>query len=503
MPRLPLALLRHAYTVHPLLPLLLRECRDLPSARNELRWLSEHALAARPGERRGNRHRHCRGGKAGSGPMAQEIDRNGGVDAVRVQSRVQSRLREMVRRRARGVPLQYILGDQPFGELEMLCRRGVLIPRPETESYPTRVANLLLSKLAPTRRKGLAHRVEYKCEHLPTLRIVDLCTGTGCIPLLLHSLLSPVFPKLQICGVDISTRALKLARENLKHNIALGMLSERAREEVSFIKGDVLSGLSGLSGLYTSSVTPASKTAAAAAEPEINPVITILLSNPPYISPAQFANGTTARSVRRYEPKLALVPPARAPIHRQQQGHPHPRTQPPSADRAPLPTANNKTQNGNADNTTTTTTTTTTDAAGASSLPSPAASELRLEMSACDAAVVSARREDMFYPHVLSAALSWVDADLVVLECGDKGQAGRVAEMARRVLGGLGDGDNDNDNDGGGVEVEVWKCDDDRGGGCRLGMGDEDEDGSGSDADGGARAVVVRRGIFRDKQQDI
>ncbi|EEH02611.1 conserved hypothetical protein [Histoplasma capsulatum G186AR] len=489
MPRLPLALLRHAYTVHPLLPLLLRECRDLPSARNELRWLSEHALAACRGERRGSRHRHCHGGKAGSGPMAQEIDRNGGVDAVRVQSR----LREMVRRRARGVPLQYILGDQPFGELEMLCRRGVLIPRPETESYTTRVANLLLSKLAPTRRKGLAHRDECKCEHLPTLRIVDLCTGTGCIPLLLHSLLSPVFPKLQICGVDISARALKLARENLKHNIALGMLSERAREEVSFVKGNVLSGQSELSELYTSSVTPSSKTAAAAAaaaEPEINPVITILLSNPPYISPAQFANGTTARSVRRYEPKLALVPPARAPIHRQQQGHPHPRTQSPSADRAPLPTANNKPQNSNADNTTTTTT----DAAGASSLPSPAASERRLEMGACDAAVVDARREDMFYPHVLSAALSWVDADLVVLECGDKGQAGRVAEMARRVLGRLGDGD--------GVEVEVWKCDDDGGGGgCRLGMGDGGEDGDDSDGDGGdddddggARAVVVRRG---------
>ncbi|EER40586.1 conserved hypothetical protein [Histoplasma capsulatum H143] len=428
MPRLPLALLRHAYTVHPLLPLLLRECRDLPSARNELRWLSEHSLAARRGERRGNRHRHCHGGKAGSGPMAQEIDRNGGVDAVRVQSR----LREMVRRRARGVPLQYILGDQPFGELEMLCRRGVLIPRPETESYTTRVANLLLSKLAPTRQKDLTHRDECKCEHLPTLRIVDLCTGTGCIPLLLHSLLSPVFPKLQICAVDISTRALKLARENLKHNIALGMLSERAREEVSFVKGDVLSGLSELSGLCSSSVTPASKTAAAAAaaaEPEINPVITILLSNPPYISPAQFANGTTARSVRRYEPRLALVPPTRRPIHRQQQEHPHPRAESPSVDRAPLPTANNKPQNSNADNNTTTTTT---DAPGASSLPSPAASERRLEMSACDVAVVSARREDMFYPHVLSAALSWVDADLVVLECGDKGQAGGL----RRWLGG-------------------------------------------------------------------
>lgn len=35
----------------------------------------------------------------------------------------------MCRRRSQGVPLQYILGDQPFGDLEILCQRGVLIPR--------------------------------------------------------------------------------------------------------------------------------------------------------------------------------------------------------------------------------------------------------------------------------------------------------------------------------------------------------------------------------------
>lgn len=39
------------------------------------------------------------------------------------------RLRRMVNERARGKPLQYILGDQPFGGLDILCRKGVLIPR--------------------------------------------------------------------------------------------------------------------------------------------------------------------------------------------------------------------------------------------------------------------------------------------------------------------------------------------------------------------------------------
>lgn len=93
MPRLGPRILRRAFSLDPLLPLLLRECRDLRLAGNELRWLRQHALS-----------------------------NSGCPDGWR-------RLRDLCRMRSRGVPLQYILGDQPFGELEILCRRDVLIPR--------------------------------------------------------------------------------------------------------------------------------------------------------------------------------------------------------------------------------------------------------------------------------------------------------------------------------------------------------------------------------------
>src|SRR5438874_1102401 len=105
MPRLSPAFLLHAYRLDPLLPSLLRECRTLPSARNELRWLRERALLDVAENRRQGVANHAR------------------APGWRV------RLRSMVRERAKGKPLQYILGDQPFGELDILCRQGVLIPR--------------------------------------------------------------------------------------------------------------------------------------------------------------------------------------------------------------------------------------------------------------------------------------------------------------------------------------------------------------------------------------
>jgi methylase of polypeptide subunit release factors len=106
MPRLPTSLLLKAYAENPLLPLLLKECRSLDSARNELRWLRERALRD-----------------------AQEHSRQDRVTGTRLGWR--TRLRAMCHKRSQGVPLQYILGDQPFGDLEILCRRGVLIPRCE------------------------------------------------------------------------------------------------------------------------------------------------------------------------------------------------------------------------------------------------------------------------------------------------------------------------------------------------------------------------------------
>ncbi|ATZ48076.1 Bcmtq1 [Botrytis cinerea B05.10] len=96
MPRLSHALLRRAYNISPLLPLVLRETRSLSSAINELRWLREH------------------------------VDK---TMSHRVPSQKWRTLLKLCQRRAIGEPLQYILGTQPFGELEIQCQPGVLIPR--------------------------------------------------------------------------------------------------------------------------------------------------------------------------------------------------------------------------------------------------------------------------------------------------------------------------------------------------------------------------------------
>jgi hypothetical protein len=96
MPRIPPTLLRHARRLNRLLPSLLPVCRDLPSSQNELRWLGEHA--------------------------AEVASKKGYGDEKRL-------LQQFVSRRARGEPLQYILGTEFFGDLEIECRPGVLIPR--------------------------------------------------------------------------------------------------------------------------------------------------------------------------------------------------------------------------------------------------------------------------------------------------------------------------------------------------------------------------------------
>lgn len=73
--------------------LLLPVCRDLQSAANELRWIREHV---------------------------QDTD-----SPIPLGLRVW----KLCEKRGKGIPLQYVLGTQPFGDLEIKCRPGVLIPR--------------------------------------------------------------------------------------------------------------------------------------------------------------------------------------------------------------------------------------------------------------------------------------------------------------------------------------------------------------------------------------
>lgn len=98
MPRIPPGAIRQAHKISPHAATILPACRDLPSALNELRWIREHV---------------------------EDLQRGRAPSPSRTEHQVAS----LCRRRGRGVPLQYVLGSQPFGNLDLKCRPGVLIPR--------------------------------------------------------------------------------------------------------------------------------------------------------------------------------------------------------------------------------------------------------------------------------------------------------------------------------------------------------------------------------------
>lgn len=98
MPRIRPQEFFKAKAINTSLLALLPVCRDLTTARNELRWMREHAIN-----------------------VSQRL---GYSDHAMV-------LYGLVNRRAKGEPLQYIIGTEFVGELEITCRPGVLIPRQE------------------------------------------------------------------------------------------------------------------------------------------------------------------------------------------------------------------------------------------------------------------------------------------------------------------------------------------------------------------------------------
>lgn len=185
------------------------------------------------------------------------------------------------------------------------------IIRPETADLVSHFANLYSAHFKAQFSTGRDNE-KPKCG----LRVLDLCTGSGCIPILLHSLLYPPRGSMtqggkrglpiasKILGVDVSHRAISLARENLHFNVgpSVGSVDPSALREggVHFIQGDVL--------MPSSWARVASEFFRAEGNLSDYPEVDLVISNPPYISPTEYFS-STARSVRRWEPKLALVPP--------------------------------------------------------------------------------------------------------------------------------------------------------------------------------------------------
>ncbi|MBP3746264.1 MAG: peptide chain release factor N(5)-glutamine methyltransferase [Ruminococcus sp.] len=160
-----------------------------------------------------------------------------------------AKIRDITAKRAKGQPLQYLLGKWEFYGYPFYVGEGVLIPRPETEQLVENVIDIC-------RDNGLTAPV-----------IADLCSGSGCIAITLKNEL----PSAKVSAYELSDKAFGYLERNKAMNNA----------DISLIKGDVTDESSvGSAGCFD-----------------------IIVSNPPYLTKDEMDHLQTEVT---YEPELAL-----------------------------------------------------------------------------------------------------------------------------------------------------------------------------------------------------
>lgn len=158
--------------------------------------------------------------------------------------------RDLVERAAKHEPVDYLVGLAPFFALQFEVNPDVLIPRPSTETIVEHVLQ------HARRTPGFQHPA-----------IADICTGSGAIAVSL----AKHMPQCRVTATDISEKALAVAKRNAERHAAT--------ERIEFLQGDLLAPL----GMKR---------------------VRYLISNPPYISDAEWA--AVEPNVKNYEPTLAL-----------------------------------------------------------------------------------------------------------------------------------------------------------------------------------------------------
>ena len=144
----------------------------------------------------------------------------------------------------KGVPLQHITHRQEFMKMDFFVDENVLIPRPDTEILVEEVIKIAQKYNSP--------------------RILDLCTGSGAIAISLKKFV----PNADITAVDISEKALEIAKKN----------AEKLEAKINFVKSDLFDKLD-------------------------NKKFDIIVSNPPYIRKDEIKK--LSEEVQK-EPKIAL-----------------------------------------------------------------------------------------------------------------------------------------------------------------------------------------------------
>ena len=163
---------------------------------------------------------------------------------------LRDRFRVLVKERAAGKPVAYLVGQREFYSLSFLVTPDVLIPRPETEQIVLRTLDLV---------KGI---------EADPLRIADIGTGSG----ILGVCLAKYLPVARVTAVDISSKAIDVARGNAtRHEVA---------DRIRFVESDLFE------------------------EVPDEVKYEVVVSNPPYVKTAELAG--LAVDVREYEPALAL-----------------------------------------------------------------------------------------------------------------------------------------------------------------------------------------------------